>query len=1488
MENNMENQAASPQLPSQSILEELSSVLQNLSQRLQNLESRSPLAHDHAPLLFQSPPQSFSPGAAPKVSLPEKFAGSISRFRDFIASVENIFALQPHRYPQDEVKTRFIGTLLVGDALSWFRDLVEQFPEQLRDYEVFKSEFKAMFDDPNATRHACDQLARLSQGSGSVSHYSLKFRRLAAQTGYNEAALRHFFRKGLHGKVKDVLSHTQEEPANLEEFIRFCIKIDHRLFDRKMEQKNENHYEPPVFKPSQNAAFKSAGPTPMDLDVMQSETQKAKFKKLTKQEKQRRADNNLCLYCASDKHQLPDCFITKKSSLNIVEFVSVSLASSEPQDSPRLQVKLSTSGAFGTSKALIDSGANANFLSLEFFEKNVFGPNLNPTSDDSVKMADGSVKRAIGFIKNVFVEVLGSNSKTLQKFMVVEGIKYSVILGVPWLRSANPHINWKVMDITFKESQDGVPRTNSNMKGDLVKEKECSSNFSSTVLNNSEKMTGAPDKSNAAINSSVLMKGDSLKEKECSSNSPSTCLTNRQTLPDGIPKVYAEFASVFYDNEISQLPPERSFDLEIQLKDPSKEPPFLKIYALSFKEEGILKDWIKENLQKGFIRPSKSPSAAPIFFVKKKDSSLRPCIDYRILNSNTVKDRHPLPLVSEILNRFSRAKFFSQIDLKGAYNLVRIKKGHESKAAFRCKFGHFEPCVVQFGLTNAPAVFQRFINSIFQDLIDICVVIYLDDILIFSDNLESHITHVKEVFKRLKSNNLVAKASKCFFHSDRLTFLGHVISPDGIRMDNSKVDAIRNVPPPKNLKDLRSFLGLANYYRKFIKSFSSLAYPLTTLTRKDVSFNWTKEVDNSFNAIKDAICNDVLLTHPKMDQQFFVFTDASKFAIGAVLTQKSAEYYRPIEFFSRKLSPAEINYAVYDRELLAIIEAFTQWRHYLIHSPELVQVFSDHNNLRYFRSNQLLKPRHARWAEFLGQFSFRISHIIGQKNVIADCLSRNPDYDMGDSNDKEVLLPETNFKLNALEDSTPDEQNSTRSETAESVRNLETTHDFPEDIALYLDSENNSWPCTTHAFSTCKSLIKNFSLIGDKLYYDTDGWKRLYLPKAQRLEVFRKFHDNLGHLATDSILDLVRRRYYWPNLEKELRDYCFNCSKCELARGRGRVNHVPIPPIRPIPPAAVPFERIGLDFMSNLPLTRKNNRHLITCIDYATRWVIVEPIEEMKADLVIKFLYSKVLTQFGCPFEIITDRGSQFTSEVFAQFMNLNQIRHLLTSPYHPQTNGMVERMHGMINHGIKTMTVSHPDRWDEFLDQVLFGIRTRTHSTTRNSPFFLLYGYHPRFSGDLTPPRQVQEELTENELEQARKLATAERLENLGQFRAAAYHRSLLQAQKMKERDVNANQEDYFFEIGQMVKLKHFGKTKFEFSWRGPYIIRDLGFPGTYWLMRPDGSMLDSTVSQTHLAPWLSDTQDNIDYFYDGRIGGRENTVDTQGFLDDTGYLGT
>jgi hypothetical protein len=459
-----------------------------------------------------------------------------------------------------------------------------------------------------------------------------------------------------------------------------------------------------------------------------------------------------------------------------------------------------------------------------------------------------------------------------------------------------------------------------------------------------------------------------------------------------VPEVYNEYLEVFKDKSYDSLPPVRHFDLALVLKDPNVLPPFLKIYSLSVKEEEILKDWIEDNLKKGMIRPCKSLAAAPIFFVPKKDGGLRPCIDYRQLNQNTVKDGHPMPLISDIFAKMSNSKIFTKLDLKGAYNLVRIKVGDEWKAAFRCKFGQFEPLVVQFGLTNAPAVFQRFVNSLFPDLLDIHLQAYIDDIIIYSKDLEEHVKIVKEVLKRLISNNLTLKKEKCLFHATSLSFLGHTISTEGIKMEKDKLKALLDCAPPKDVKGVRSFVGLANYYRKFIPEFSKILVPLTQLTKKKQLFIWNDSCQEAFERIKNCIAQDVTLIHPEPKERFFIFSDASDYALGSVLTQKDLEgHFRPIEFLSRKLLPAEINYSVFDKELLAVIESLKTWRHFLIHSPHVVEVFSDHNNLRYFKTTQNLKPRHARWSEFINQFNLVIAHIDGKDNVVADFLSRCPD-----------------------------------------------------------------------------------------------------------------------------------------------------------------------------------------------------------------------------------------------------------------------------------------------------------------------------------------------------------------------------------------------------------------------------------------------------------------------------------------------------------------
>ena len=1078
--------------------------------------------------------------------------------------------------------------------------------------------------------------------------------------------------------------------------------------------------------------------------------------------------------------------------------------SSQPLCHP---VKLKFHETTINTNALLDSGATANFISTSVLKQF----NLIPVPVDTpiyLTLADGTRASVTHCLPQTIVETLPNNSSDLSTScstitLYVVDIRHSVILGLPWFSLVNPEIDWVHLRVKFPTfSSSSVPEVNS--------------------------------------------------------------VATQIKLPDHVPSIYEEFTHVFYDPPEHPLPPERAFDLEINLKDTNLSPPYLPLYHLSIKEQKVLRSWIDENLSKGFIRPSRSPSAAPIFFVPKKDGSLRPCIDYRQLNANTIPDRHPLPLINQLLDRLSGARYFTSLDLKGAYNLLRIRPGHEWKAAFRCQYGHFEPLVVQFGLINAPAVFQRFINSIFLDLLDICMVVYLDDLLIFSSTLESHISHVKTVLSRLSENHLVLKPSKCSFHQSSTSFLGHIVSQSGVTMDPSKVEAIKNFPTPQSVTELRSFLGMANFYRRFIPSYSKISLPLTNLTKKSQIFEWNDTCDAAFATLKAALAQDVVLQHPDPSKPFHLATDASAFALGAVLSQEdSTNRLRPVGYYSRKFVGAELNYTVYDKELLAIISAFKHWRPYLVSTNYAIQVFSDHKNLSYFKTARYLKSRHARWSEFLSEFDFVLTHLPGSANVVADTLSRSPallhekedksvNREILESQDKQkiVLLPQTRWNLK-----NPLLLNAVSSKHEE----------WPDWIKFYLI--NDHWPESAVDPGTLEDELVNFKLRDNDLFRVVNKEWRLYIRFGLRNATIKRFHEGLGHLATKSILSLLERRFWWPTLQKDLQDYISRCPQCQLNRPQSAaIARSKQLPIRPVPSVALPFERIGMDFIQNLPCTKAGNQHIITAIDYATRWVIAKAVPDMSANTVVKFLYEEILMNFGAPFEIITDRGSSFLSQALKQFEDTQRIRHHASTPYHPQTNGMVERMHSMLGHAITTLSDAHPHRWDEFLAQAILALRVRTHSVTKFSPFYLLYGVQPRLPGDTHPPRECMEDLDELEKREARQEFTARTLDELGQARAAAYHRSLAQAEKMQRRgNIDPEASDHYFKEGEWVKLKHHAKTKFEFTWKGPYVVVKLGHPGTYWLMNTNGVWLDSTINQRDLAPWRATTKDNEDYFYDG-----------------------
>lgn len=427
-----------------------------------------------------------------------------------------------------------------------------------------------------------------------------------------------------------------------------------------------------------------------------------------------------------------------------------------------------------------------------------------------------------------------------------------------------------------------------------------------------------------------------------------------------LPPQYQDFQDVFSKTSADALPPHAPWDHTIEIES-GKSIPTSKIYPLSASELEVLSTYLDENLKSGFVRPSSSPVGAPILFVKKKDGSLRLCVDYRNLNSVTIKNKYPLPLINETLDRLCGAKFFTKIDIRNAYHRIRIAEGQEWMTAFRTRYGHFEYQVMPFGLTNAPATFQALINDTFRPYLDIFVVAYLDDILVYSETEKEHINHVRLVLQKMRERHLFAKASKCEFHADQVDYLGYIINREGVSMDPSKIDSIQDWPVPESVKQVQSFLGFTNFYRRFIKDYSKLTTPLTRFTRKGEPFIWDHAAAEAFKTLKSSFAPGLILRHYDPLLLTELETDASDFAIGAVISQRHEKRLHPIAFYSRKLNPAELNYEIYDKELLSIVEACKHWRPYLEHAQEPFKIWSDHFNLQYFFSSRTLNRRQARW-----------------------------------------------------------------------------------------------------------------------------------------------------------------------------------------------------------------------------------------------------------------------------------------------------------------------------------------------------------------------------------------------------------------------------------------------------------------------------------------------------------------------------------------------
>eukprot|EP00253_Pinus_taeda_P031631 PITA_31631 len=442
-------------------------------------------------------------------------------------------------------------------------------------------------------------------------------------------------------------------------------------------------------------------------------------------------------------------------------------------------------------------------------------------------------------------------------------------------------------------------------------------------------------------------------------------LGNKQEI-QGIP-VVQEFADVFPE-EILGLPPKRNLDFTIELV-PGAAPMSRAPYRMSVPKLTKLKMQLQELLDKKYIRPSVSPRGAPILFVRKKDGTLRMCIDYRQPNKLTVKNKYPLPHIDELFDQVKGATVFSKIDLRSGYHQIRIKEEDIAKTAFRTRYGHYEFVVLSFGLTNAPATFMCLINSVFHKYLDKFVLMFIDDILIYSRNVKEREEHLRLVLQTLHEHQLYTKYSKCDFYKEQIQYLGHIITKEGIAVDPEKIRTIMEWPIPKDVADIRSFMGLEGYYRQFVEGFSRVAYPITSLQKKGKIFKWTAECQQSFEQLKHLLTTAPVLSISDPEKDYVVCTDASKEGVGGVLMQE----WKAIAYESIKLKEHEQKYSAYDLELTVVVHALKMWRHYLIGKKFLLM--TDHHSLTSYLNQPTLNARQARWMDFLSGFDFEIKHL---------------------------------------------------------------------------------------------------------------------------------------------------------------------------------------------------------------------------------------------------------------------------------------------------------------------------------------------------------------------------------------------------------------------------------------------------------------------------------------------------------------------------------
>ncbi|KAJ9545159.1 hypothetical protein OSB04_024866 [Centaurea solstitialis] len=1192
----------------------------------------------------------------------------------WVSEVEGAFLTS---FSPAEVKVRFAANLLRKAAKDWWNVVCSsRTPEQVEamTWEEFKGLFKAEFEPQVEIERLTNEFLYMKQTTESVSEITEKFlekSRFCPNYVADETMKMYRYGQMLKAEIREFVLMT-----NCTNFQQMFEKARLREIEleRQGKRKKEEHSQVPSNKKFKGIVQRSEGKREYPKcskcgrnhpgECRPSLITCYKCGKTGHSSRDCRVAARLCFRCFQPGHFAHECpnaaASTQLSGVAPLKAIEAGPAKKVEIPKGRARVFQLTAeeakvepevvtGIFPVNSkpalVLFDTGANKSFVSTSFCKgfSNVMGRLDEPLE---VEIADEKSVIVRNIYRGNVIELGGVRFRV--DLIPIPMKEINVVLGMSWLGRHGAWFDCEGQRVKIRNPSGG----------DLI------------ITGNGLKR---PPRTCSLAKARRYVKGGGMSYLVYVAEIAGE--KKRKTVAD-VP-VVRDFPDVFPE-DLPGVPPERQVEFGIDLI-PGAAPVAKAPYRLAPPEMQELSNQLEELLGKGFIRPSSSPWGAPILFVKKKDGSMRMCIDYRELNKLTVKNRYPLPRIDDLFDQLQGAAWFSKIDLRSGYHQVKVREEDVQKTAFRTRYGHFEFVVMPFGLTNAPAVFMDLMNRVCRPMLDKSVIVFIDDILIYSKSKEDHVIHLIEVLETLRRERLYAKFSKCDFWLQEVQFLGHLVNREGIKVDPAKIEAVMKWEVPKTPTEIRSFLGLAGYYRRFIQDFSKIAVPLTRLTRKNVKFVWGEEQQKAFELLRGKLCEAPVLTLPEGVDDMTVYCDASYHGLGCVLMQRG----KVIAYASRQLKTHEVNYPTHDLELAAVVFALKLWRHYLYGVK--CTIYTDHKSLRYFLDQQNLNMRQRRWLDVVKDYDCEILYHPGKANVVADALSRKVHGDV-----LRVPLMRLTVTTSLIELIKSSQSEAVKEENQKKERIKGQLDQLVTDSRGLLTRSGRVWvPVSCEARQTL-------------------------LDEAHK----SKFSIHPG--ATKMYRDL-KTDCWWPGMKRDVARYVEKCLTClrvkaEHQRPHGKLQPLDIPVWK--------WEHITMDLITKLPRTSRNVDAIWVIVDRLTKSAHFIAINESSSSEKLADIYVKeIVARHGVPVTIISDRDVRFTSRFWSKFHEDLGTKLQLSTAFHPQTDGQSERTIQTLEDMLRACVLDFGGSWDTYLPLAEFSYNNSFHASIGMPPYEMLYG---------------------------------------------------------------------------------------------------------------------------------------------------------------------